>query len=296
VSTASAITESQQAEPTPANPVPNRQFDTVVEAGRVEGRYWRDLFRYGELLWILAWRDVAVRYKQTAVGVLWVLGRPLLTVAVLTVVFGRLSGLPSAGVPYPMMVLVALLPWQLFSNSLSGSSNSLVANASLISKIYFPRLIIPISSLLAQLPDFIITALLLVPLMLYYGVAPSWQVVFALPFVVLALACAAGVGLCLGALNVRYRDVGHVVPFLVQFGLYISPVGYTASIVPERWRLAYSLNPLVGIIDGFRWCLLGEPAEPYWPGVLMSVVSTALLLLIGIWYFRRTERTFADLI
>jgi lipopolysaccharide transport system permease protein len=272
------------------------QFDVVVEAGRTEGQYWRDLFHYRELLLILAWRDIAVRYKQTVVGIAWVVGRPLLTMVALTIVFGRLSGLPSDGVPYSLMVLVALLPWQLFANSLAGSSGSLVANSTLISKVYFPRLIIPLSSLLAQLPDFFITALMLVPLMIYYGVAPGWPIVFTPLFVLLALGCATGFGLCLGALNVRYRDVTHVVPFIVQLGLYISPVGYSASLVPERWRLVYALNPLVGIIDGFRWCLLGTAAELYWPGVALSAGITAALLAMGIWYFRGTERTFADLI
>jgi lipopolysaccharide transport system permease protein len=268
----------------------------VVEAGRAEGLYWRDLFRYRELLLILAWRDVTVKYKQTVVGVAWVVGRPLLTMVVLTFVFGRLSGLPEAGVPYPLMVLVALLPWQLFANSLGGASTCLVANSALISKIYFPRLIIPISSMLSQLPDFGVTALMMVPLMIYYGVAPGWPVLFTPLFLLLVMGCAAGFGLCLGALNVRYRDVGHIVPFLIQLGLYISPVGYSASLVPDRWRLVYALNPLVGIIDGFRWCLLGPAAEPYWPGVALSAATTGVLLGIGVRYFRRTERTFADLI
>lgn len=288
-------TEIDRVEP-PETPAPAPPFDVVVEAGRVEGQYWRDLFRYRELLLMLAWRDVSVRYKQTVIGIAWVVGRPLLMVVVLTVVFGRISGLSSDGVPYPLLVLVALLPWQLFANSLTGSSGSLVSNSSLISKVYFPRLIIPISSLLAQLVDFAITALMLVPLMVYYQYGPGWQVLLTPLFVLLALGCAAGIGLWLGALNVRYRDVGHVVPFFVQFGLYISPVGYSASVVPERWRAVYALNPMVGIIDGFRWCLLGPTAEPYWPGVLLSVAITGLILATGVWYFRRTERTFADLI
>jgi lipopolysaccharide transport system permease protein len=282
-------------EPPPAVSAP--QFDVVVEAGRVEGQYWRDIFHYRELLVILAWRDVAVRYKQTFVGLAWVVGRPLLTVVALTVVFGQLSELAQKeSIPYPLFVLVALLPWQLFSTSLGGSSTSLVGNSALISKVYFPRLIIPISSLLSQLLDFFVTAVMVVPFMVLYGVYPGWQVVFAPLFVLLVMGCAAGAGLCLGALNVRYRDVGHMVPFLIQFGLYVSPVGYSASLVRGRWRLLYSLNPLVGIIDGFRWCFFGAAAEPYWPGVAMSAAITGVLLLAGVWYFRRTERTFADLI
>ncbi|HVS35439.1 MAG TPA: ABC transporter permease [Gemmataceae bacterium] len=297
MSTISAIPEPKQEATAAEAPASTPPFDVVVEAGRVEGRYWRDLFRYRELLLILAWRDVAVRYKQTVFGVAWVVGRPLLTVAVLTIVFGKLANLAAPGkTPYAVLVLAALLPWQLFSNSLTVSSISLVGNTSLISKVYFPRLIIPLSSLLAQLPDFFITALMLVPIMAYYGAMPVWQAVFLPPFILLALVCAAGCGLWLGALNVRFRDVGHAVPFLVQIGLYISPVGYSATLVPERWRLLYALNPLVGMIDGFRWCLIGPSADPYWPGVVLSAVISGLLLISGVWYFRRTERTFADLI
>lgn len=240
-----------QQEAPPSAPDP--QFDVVIDAGRTEGRYWRDLFRYRELLLNLAWRDITVRYKQTVAGVAWVFGKPLLTVAVLTFVFGRLSGLPSPeGVPYALLVLVALLPWQLFTLSLSAASNSLVGNSALISKIYFPRLIIPISSLLAQLFDFAVTALLLVPVMVYFGAAPGWPVLLTPLFVLLALGCSAGCGLWLGALNVRYRDVSHLVPFIIQIGLYATPVGYATALVPEQWRAVYALNPMVGVIEGFR--------------------------------------------
>jgi lipopolysaccharide transport system permease protein len=292
------LTSSSEPKALSTEPTSSPSFDVVIRAGRVEGQYWRDLIRYRELLMTLAWRDIAVRYKQTAVGILWVIGRPILTVGVLCAVFGKLSNLPSGGVPYPLLVLVAFLPWQLFSNSLSSSTNSLVGNSSLISKVYFPRLLIPLSSLLANVVDFGLTALMLIPVMLYYGYAPGWPVLFAPLFVLLALGCAAGFGLWLGALNVRYRDVNHIVPFLVQLGLYISPVGYNTAIVPERWRFIFSLNPLVGIIDGFRWSLLGPGpgTEVYWPGVIISAVVSSVLFIAGVWYFRRTERTFADII
>ncbi len=294
MSTISTGLKSEEVVTPPASPPP--AFDVVVGAGKDDGRYWRDLFRYHELLLTLAWRDVAIRYKQTAVGVAWVVGRPLLTVAALTVVFGKFAGLSSGGAPYALMVMAAVLPWQLFSNSLTSASTSLVGNAGLISKVYFPRMIIPLSTLLSQLPDFALTALMVVPLLVWYGAAPGWPVLLAPAFVLLALGFALGCGLWLGALNVRYRDVNHIAPFLVTLGLYISPVGYSTSLVPERWRAVYALNPMVGIIDGFRWCLLGEAADPYWPGVALSVATTAVLLVAGAWYFRRTERTFADVI
>jgi lipopolysaccharide transport system permease protein len=294
VSILSTSLKSREAVTPPASRA--AEFDVLVGEGQADGRYWRDLFRYHELLLILAWRDIAVRYKQTAVGVAWVVGRPLLTVVALTIVFGKFAGLPSGGAPYALLVMAAVLPWQLFSNSLTSASGSVVGNAGLISKVYFPRLIIPLSSLLSQLPDFALTVLMVVPLLVYYGASPGWPMLLAPLFVVLALGNALGCGLWLGALNVRYRDVNHIAPFLVQLGLYVSPVGYSTSLVPERWRAVYALNPMVGIIDGFRWCVLGDAAEPYWPGVALSVATTGVLLVVGAWYFRRTERTFADVI
>jgi lipopolysaccharide transport system permease protein len=271
-------------------------FDVLVEAGRSEKQYWRDLGRYWELLLVLAWREVAIRYKQTTIGIAWVLVRPVTTVVVLTVVFGRLAQLPAEGTAYPLLVMAAMLPWQLFSSSVGNCCSSLVGNANLITKVYFPRLIIPLSCLLANLVDFVITAVLMVILMVYYGQMPGLPVIFLPLFLVLTLVFSGGVGLWLGALNVRYRDVTQVVPFLIQLGLYISPIGYSTDVVPERWRLWFSLNPVVGIVDGFRWCLLDSGVEPYWPGILMSVLISVILLATGVWYFRRTERTFADLI
>jgi lipopolysaccharide transport system permease protein len=272
------------------------QFDLLIEPGRAERNYWRDLWRYRELFYFLVWRDILVRYKQTVIGVAWALVRPLATMAVFTVVFGKLAKLPSDGVPYPVLVFAAMLPWQFVASSLGEAASSLVGNANLISKIYFPRLIVPAGSVITSLVDFLISAAFLAVLMVWYGCWPDVRVM-ALPlFTLLAFAAALGPGLWLCALTVKYRDFRYVVPFLVQFGLYISPVGFSSSVVPEHWRLLYSLNPMVGVIDGFRWCLLRGGAGLYWPGFALSVALTALLLWSGLRYFRQTERTFADVI
>ena len=221
----------------------------VIEAGRTERHYWRDLWRYRELFYFLAWRDILVRYKQTVIGVLWALLRPLLTIGVFTVVFGKLANLPSDGVPYPILVCAAMLPWQFFANAFSEAGNSLIANTNLISKVYFPRLVIPASAVIVSLVDFLISLIILAGLMIWYGVTPDWRVLTLPVFVLIALAAAMGAGLWIAALNVKYRDFRYVVPFIVQFGLYVSPVGFSSSIVPEQWRLLYSLNPLVGVIE-----------------------------------------------
>lgn len=268
----------------------------IIEAGRSERHYWRDLWRYRELFYFLAWRDILVRYKQTVIGIAWAVVRPVLTMVVFTVVFGVLGKFPSDGVPYPILVYVAMLPWQFFASSLSEASNSLIGNANLISKVYFPRLIIPASAVITSFVDFLIAAVILVVLMAWYGFWPDWRVVTLPFFVLIAFAAAMGAGLWLTALNVKYRDFRYVVPFIVQLGLYVSPVGFTSGIVPENWRLVYSINPMVGVIDGFRWALLGGNAPLYMPGFIMSLVIVALLLVTGIMYFRRTERTFADVI
>jgi len=256
----------------------------VIQAGRTEGQYWWDLWRYRELFYFLAWRDILVRYKQTVIGVVWALIRPLLIMVVFTVVFGRIAKLPSGGAPYAILVFAAMLPWQFFSSALADSSNSLIGNSNLISKIYFPRFIVPASSVI------------MVSLMLWYGYAPPWQIVTLPLFTALAFAAALGAGLWFAALNVEYRDFRYVVPFIVQFGLFISPVGFSSSVIPDRWRLLYSLNPMVGVIDGFRWAIIGKAAGFYWPGFFASIVLVLFLLLSGIWYFRKTERTFADVI
>jgi len=272
------------------------EHELIIEAGRTEGQYWRDLFRYRELFYFLAWRDVLVRYKQTIIGVLWAVIRPFLTMVVFVFVFGRIAKLPSDGVPYPVMVFAAMLPWQLFATSLSEGSNSLIINSNLISKVYFPRLIVPASAVIVSFVDFAISLLLLGLLIFWYHVWPGVYLL-ALPlFTVLALVASAGAGLWLAALNVEYRDFRYVVPFIVQFGLYISPVGFSSSIVPEKWRLLYSFNPMVGVIDGFRWAISAGRAPLFLPGLVLSIAIMLLLLVSGIWYFRKMERTFADVI
>jgi lipopolysaccharide transport system permease protein len=268
----------------------------LIEAGRLERHYWRDLWRYRELFVFLAWRDLLVRYKQTTIGILWALIRPLVTMLVFTLVFGKLAKLPSDDVPYPIMVFVALLPWYFFSNAFTDAGNSLVNNSSMISKIYFPRLIIPVSAVIVSFVDFLISGLILIGLMIWYEFVPDWRI-FTLPiFICIAFAAAMGTGLWIAALNVKYRDFRHLIPFIVQIGLYISPVGFSSSIVPEKWRLLYSLNPMVGVIDGFRWAILGGNTQIYWPGFILSTALVMMILVSGIYYFRRTERKFADLI
>lgn len=269
----------------------------VIEAGKAEGHYWRDLWRFRELFYFLAWRDITVRYKQTAVGAAWALIRPFLTLVVFTVVFGKLARLPSeGGAPYAVMVCAAMLPWQFFASSLSEASGSLVGNANLISKVYFPRMIIPASAVITSFVDFLLSTLILAGLMIWYRHAPTWRLA-ALPlFVAVAFAAAMGAGLWLTALNVKYRDFRYLIPFVVQLGLYLSPVGFSSAVVPERWRLLYSLNPMVGVIDGFRWAILGGDAGMHLPGFLLSLAVVAVLLVGGTAYFRKTEKTFADII
>jgi lipopolysaccharide transport system permease protein len=271
-------------------------MELILEPGRAEKNYWRDLWHYRELFYFLAWRDLLVRYKQTVVGVAWSLFRPFLTMVVLTVVFGKFGKMPSGGVPYPILVFCGMLPWQFFSTALSESGSSLVNNSNLISKVYFPRLVVPASSVITSFVDFLISACFLVALMVWYRFLPSANCLLLPLFVLLAFAASFGAGLWIAALMVEYRDFRFIVPFVVQFGLYISPVGFYSSVVPEKWRLLYSLNPMVGVIDGFRWCILGGAHTMYRPGFALSLIMIVLLLATGIWYFRRTERTFADVI
>jgi lipopolysaccharide transport system permease protein len=269
--------------------------ELVIEAGRAERQYWKDLWRYRELLYFLAWRDILVRYKQTIVGVSWAVIRPFLTMVVLTIVFGRLANMPSGGVPYPILVFCGMLPWQFFATAVSESGNSLIGNSSLISKVYFPRMTIPASSIITSLVDFAVSAGLLAVLMLWYQYVPTTRVLLLPGFLLLALAASFGMGLWISALMVNYRDFRFVVPFIVQFGLYISPVGFSSDVVPEQWRLLYALNPMVGVIDGFRWVILRDVTLNV-SGFLMSLSVIVLVLATAVRYFRQTERTFADVI
>jgi lipopolysaccharide transport system permease protein len=269
----------------------------VLEAGRAEKHYWADLWRYRELFAILAWRDVAVRYKQTVIGVAWAIVRPLLTVLIFTVVFGRLARLPSDGAtPYPLLVLAGMLPWFLFASILGEASASLVGNANLVGKVYFPRILIPASCIAVALVDFAINFVLLIALMLWFGVLPDWRVLFLPAFIGLAIAASFGPGLLITALNVKYRDFRYIIPFILQFGAYVSPVGFSSTVVPGHWRLLFSLNPIAGAIDGFRWCLFGGQSPLDLSGLAISSVVVLGLLWLGVAYFRRTERSFADLL
>lgn len=268
----------------------------IIEAGRTERHYWRDLWHYRELFYFLAWRDLLVRYKQTVVGIAWSLIRPLLTMLILTIVFGKLGKMPSAGVPYALLVFCGMLPWQFFANALSESGNSLVANSNLISKVYFPRLVVPASSVITSFVDFLISAIFLVALMTYYQFIPPINILLLPAFIMLGFAASFGAGLWIAALMVKYRDFRFIVPFIVQFGLYLSPVGFTSGIVPDNYRMLYSLNPIVGIIDGFRWCILGGENTLNTPGLLISIATIILMLISGIYYFRKTEKVFADVI
>ncbi|MFT5443161.1 MAG: lipopolysaccharide transport system permease protein [Myxococcota bacterium] len=255
-----------------------------------------DLWDYRELFLFLAWRDLLVRYKQTAIGLAWSVITPLLTMVVLTLVFGRIAKLPSAGVPYPILVFAALLPWQFFSSVLSQSSASLVNNRNMVSKVYFPRIIIPSTQVVVSLTDFVISLGILAGLMAWYGVAPSLRLLVLPPLILLAIFTSLGAGYWISALNVKYRDFRYIVPFMVQFGLYASPVGFSSDVVPEQWRLLYSLNPMVGVIDGFRWAIVGGSAPIYVEGLVFSVVLAITLFVSGVVFFLKTERKFADVI
>ena len=275
--------------------------EIVLEPGRAERHYWRDLWRYRELLYILAWRDVAVRYKQTVIGVAWVLLQPLAQMLVMVVIFSKLAGLPSeGGAPYALMVFAAMLPWQFFATAISAASMSIVGNANLISKVYFPRMIIPAAAVVTSLVDFLVAFAILVALMLWYGHLPGWRMLTLPLFVMLALLAAFGSGLLITALNTEYRDFRYVIPFIVQFGLYVSPVGFSSAVVRERFGetafLLYSLNPMVGVIDGFRWAILGGDVQLHLPSLALSFLLSAGFLFLGTLYFRRLERSFADVI
>ncbi len=269
----------------------------VLEPGRAEQHYWRDIWDYRQLFAILAWRDIAVRYKQTVIGIAWALIRPLATMIVFTVVFGKIAALPSEGAaPYAVMVFAGLLPWTFFATALTEAAGSLIGSSNLISKVYFPRLIVPTAAVVVAFVDFLISFAILMALLLWYRFLPSWHIVLLPVFVLLAFLASLGPGLWITALNVKYRDFRYVIPFLVQLGLYISPVGFSSTIIPTQWRLVYSLDPLVGVIDGFRWCILGRGSSIYWPSLYLGVTVTGLFLWLGLSTFRRMEKSFADLI
>jgi lipopolysaccharide transport system permease protein len=269
----------------------------IIEPGHHELNYWRDIWRYRELFTVLAWRDLSVRYKQTMIGVAWALIRPILTMVVFTMIFGRIARLPSDGsAPYALMVFAGMLPWTFFSTGLAEASNSLINNANLISKVYFPRLLVPAATLAVAFVDFLISLCIMFALMVWYQFVPGWQLVFLPGFVVLGFLASLGPSLWITALNVKYRDFRYVIPFILQFGLYVSPVGFSSGVVPDQWRLLYSLNPMVGVIDGFRWSILNGQSQFYLPSVAISFCATSFFLWFGIRRFRKMERSFADLI
>ncbi len=273
-----------------------QDFEFTIEAGRAERHYWMDLWRYRELFYILAWRDITVRYKQTIIGVAWAVLRPLLTMMIFVVVFGKIAKLPSEGVPYPIFVFAAMLPWTFFATAFSDASNSLIGNSNLISKVYFPRLIIPAASVIVAGVDFLISFVILIGLMVWYQYLPDWHILSLPFFLILAFFAALGSGLYVAALNVKYRDFRFVIPFIVQLGLYISPVGFSTTIVPEKYQLLYYLNPMVGVIDGFRWAISGGKTAFNMTELVISVVMIIFLCVLGIYHFKKTEKTFADVI
>jgi lipopolysaccharide transport system permease protein len=270
--------------------------ELLIEPGRSEKNYWSDLWRYRELFYILAWRDISVRYKQTVIGVAWAVLRPFLAMVIFVIVFGRIAKMPSNGIPYPILVFTAMLPWQFFANSLSEASTSLVVNTNLVSKVYFPRMIIPAGAVITSLVDLLVSAGLLGVLMIWFRFLPDWRLLTLPLFTLMALLAALGPGLLLTALTVKYRDFRYVIPFVVQFGLFISPVGFSTDVIPANWRLLYSLNPVVGVIDGFRWATCRGESHIYLPGFVLSLLVIFSFLGIGIWYFRKTEKGFADVI
>lgn len=270
--------------------------EIIIQPNKNLKHFWQELWEYRELFFFLAWKDILVRYKQTVIGIAWSVIRPLLSMIVLTVIFGRIAKLPSEGAPYPVLVYAAMLPWQFFSNTLNMSSNSLITNRNMITKVYFPRIIIPSTAMVVSLVDFLISFIILILLMFFYSAWPDWKIIVLPLLLVLSMLASLGAGYWICAMNVKYRDFRHVMPFIVQFGLYISPVGFSSSIVPEQWRLLYSLNPMVGVIDGFRWALIGEKVNLYIPGFLLSVFIAIISFITGALFFTNTERKFADII
>ena len=269
----------------------------IVKAGQADGQYWTDIWHFRELLYFLAWRDVIVRYKQAAFGVAWALIRPVLMLLIFTMLFSRVAKIPTHGLPYAIVAFAGIWPWQFFASAMSECSNSLVINASLVSKIYFPRLLVPVGSLTVALVDFLFSGAIFCVLIIWHHIVPTWRICTLPLFFLMAFATAFGVGVLLSALNVKYRDVRMIVPFIAQFGLYLSPVGFPQSMIPQKWLLLYCANPMVSVIQGFRWAITGSnDFAIYWPGFALSLGVIALLIALAIWNFRRTEKTLADVI
>jgi len=276
--------------------IKDKDFDFTIESGKAERHYWIDLWRYRELFYILAWRDIAVQYKQTIMGVLWAVIRPLLTMMIFVVVFGKIAKLPSEGIPYPVFVFAAMLPWTFFATAFSSAGNSLIGNATLISKVYFPRLIIPAASIIVAVVDFLISFMILIFLMFWYGYFPTWHMLMLPLFLLLGFFAAFGSGLFIASLNVKYRDFKFIIPFVAQLGLYISPVAFSTTLVPEKYQVLYYMNPMVAVIDGFRWAISGGQTAFNMTELIISIIVVTLLCIFGIIYFRKTEKTFADVI
>jgi lipopolysaccharide transport system permease protein len=270
--------------------------EIIIEPNKTAKHLWQELWSYRELFYFLAWKDILVRYKQTVIGIAWSIVRPLLSMVILTIIFSSIAKLPSGNTPYPILVFVATLPWQFFSTTLTMSGNSLISNVNMITKVYFPRIIIPTAAMVVSLVDFIISFAILICMMFWFGCWPTWKVLVLPFFLFLAALTSLGVGYWIGALNVKYRDFRHIVPFVIRFGLYISPVGFSSNLVPGKWRLMYSVNPMVGVIDGFRWALLGKEVNIYLPSIVLSICIAIVLFTSGIWFFTKTERQFADII
>jgi lipopolysaccharide transport system permease protein len=274
-----------------------KQDEIIIEPGLTEKNYWQDLWRYRELFGTLAWRDISIRYKQTVIGILWAVIQPVLTMVIFTVIFGNLAKLPSDGnAPYAILVYAGMLPWQFFATSVAASSSSLIGNTDLLSKIYFPRLIIPTSSVITCFIDFIISFVILILLMIYFDFPPTWNMLTLPFFLMITFFTSMGIGLFVTSMNVKYRDFRYIVPFMIQIGLYVSPVGFSSSVVPDQFRLIYSLNPMVGVIDGFRWAILGGESQIYIPGFILSLVVMVFFMVLGFRKFRKMEKTFADII
>jgi lipopolysaccharide transport system permease protein len=273
------------------------EYNLILSAGAINREYWRDIWKFRELMYVLAWRDITIRYKQTIIGIAWVLLQPLLTMLVFTFIFNKIAKLPTEqNTPYALMVYSAILPWQLFSGSLLGASGSLIANSNLISKVYFPRMIIPFSSIFVSLIDFLVSLIILICLMIWYQFVPNWKILTLPLFVSMALLASIGPGLLIAALNIKYRDFRYVIPFVIQFGLYVSPIGFSSKLIPEEWQLLYALNPMVGVIDGFRWAIVADIQEFPWKSIVIGTLILLIFLFEGIRRFRSTEQSFADLI